>query len=115
MTTSLRPTLAALAADPTSTTVRRLWKALSAEERTQGITAALADDESGWVKTTTRNAVAGALKFRPQTVGTWPRTKLVSEAARLPIDDVQLLSAFLIDLHLGHRRPMMAAFLNELG
>ena len=40
---------------------------------------------------------------------------MVSEAARLPLDDVQLLSAYLVDLHLGHRRPMMAAFLDELG
>jgi hypothetical protein len=114
-TTPLRPALAALAADPTSTTVRRLWKALTAEERTMAITAAMADDPEGWVKNTSRAAVAKALKFRPQTVSTWPRQKLVSEAARLPLEDIQLLSAFIVDLHLGHRRPMMAAFLNHLG
>jgi hypothetical protein len=113
--TPARPALAALAADPSSVTIRRLWKALTPDERSLGITAALADDENGWVKTTTRAAVASALKFRPQTVGTWPRAKLVSEAARLPLDDVQLLSAYLIDLHLGHRRDMMAAFLDALG
>jgi hypothetical protein len=115
MSSPPRPALAALAAAPSSTTIRRLWKALTAEERVQGISAALADDENGWVKTTTRGAVASALRFRPQTVATWPKPKLVSEAARLPIDDVQLLSAFIVDLHLGHRRPMMAAFLDELG
>lgn len=111
----LRPTLAALAAAPASVSVRKLWKALTPDERAEAITAALADDENGWVKATTRNAVASALKFRPQTVATWPRAKLVSEAARLPLDDVQLLSSYLIDLHLGHRRPMMATFLDELG
>jgi hypothetical protein len=114
-TLSLRPALAALAAAPTTTTVRKLWKALTPDERTQAITAALDDDENGWVKSSTRGAIATALKFRPQTVASWPRAKLVAEAARLPLDDVQLLSAYLIDLHLGHRRPMMAAFLNELG
>src|SRR3954467_12521480 len=114
-TTTLRPALAALAAAPRSTTVRKLWKALSAEERAAAITASFSDDENGWVKTTTRAAVAGALKFRPQTVATWPRQKLISEAARLPLDDAQLLSAYLVDLHLGHRRAMMAAFLNALG
>jgi hypothetical protein len=114
-TTLIRPALAALAAAPTATTVRKLWKALSPTERAQGIAAALTDDENGWVRTTTRGAVASALKFRPQTVATWPRPRLVSEAARLPLDDVQLLSAYLVDLHLGHRRPMMAAFLNALG
>jgi hypothetical protein len=113
--TSLRPSLAVLTTAPTSTTIRKLWKALTPEERVQGISAALDDDENGWVKNTTRGAVAGALKFRPQTVATWPRAKLVSEAARLPLDDVQLLGAYLIDLHLGHRRPMMAAFLDALG
>ena len=113
--TPIRPALAALAAAPTATTIRKLWKALTVEERAQGITAALADDENGWVKTTTRGAVAGALRFRPQTVATWPKSKLVAEAARLPLDDVQLLSAYIIDLHLGHRRPMMAAFLDQLG
>ncbi len=113
--TSPRPALAALAAAPTATTIRKLWKALTPEERAQGITAALDDDENGWVKTTTRGSVAGALKFRPQTVATWPKQKLVSEAARLPLDDVQLLSAYIVDLHLGHRRPMMAVFLDQLG
>ena len=113
--TSPRSTLAALAAEPDTVTIRRLWKALTPEERALGITAALADDENGWVKTTTRGAVATALRFRPQTVGTWPRAKLVSEAARLPLDDAQLLSAYLVDLHLGHRREMMATFLDALG
>ena len=115
MPTVLRPALAALAADPSTTTVRKLWKALTAEERTQAIVAAMADDPEGWVKNTTRAAVASALRFRPQTVSTWPRQKLVTEAARLPLDDVQLLSAYIVDLHLGHRRPMMAAFLDQLG
>ena len=115
MPTSLRPALAALAADPTATTVRKLWKALTGDERAQAVSAGLADDPEGWVKNTTRAAVAKALKFRPQTVSTWPRAKLVSEAARLPLDDLQLLSAYIVDLHLGHRRPMMGAFLDELG
>jgi len=114
-TLALRPALAALAAAPASTTIRKLWKALTPEERALGITTALDDDENGWVKATARGAVAGALRFRPQTVATWPRAKLVSEAARLPLDDVQLLSAFIVDLHLGHRRPMMASFLDSLG
>ena len=110
----LRPALATLAAAPTTTTIRKLWKALTPDERARAVDACLTDDDTGGVKTTTRTAVAGALKFRPQTVGTWPRTKLVAEAARLPLDDVQLLSAYIVDLHLGHRRPMMAAFLNAL-
>ncbi|CAN5874017.1 hypothetical protein BH11GEM1_BH11GEM1_18460 [soil metagenome] len=113
--TPLRPALAALAADPTSTSVRRLWKALTPDEKAQAITACLNDDENNWVKTTTRTAVAAALRFRPQTVATWPRPKLVSEAVRLPLDDAQLLSAYIVDLHLGHRRPMMGAFLDALG
>ena len=112
---SLRPSLAAIAAAPANTTIRKLWKALTPEERALGINAALDDDENGWVKTTTRAAVSSALRFRPQTVATWPRAKLVSEAVRLPLDDAQLLSAFLVDLHLGHRRPMMASFLDSLG
>lgn len=114
-TAPLRPALAALAGAPTSTTVRKLWKALSGEERSQAIAAALADDPEGWVKNTTRAAVAKALRFRPQTVSTWPRQKLLTEAARLPLDDLQLLSAYIVDLHLGHRRPMMRTFLDALG
>ena len=73
MTTTLRPSIAALAAAPTTTTVRRLWKALTAAEKTDAITACLSDDENGWVKNSTRTAIAAALKFRPQTVATWPR------------------------------------------
>jgi len=112
---SLRPALAALAATPKTTSIRKLWKALTPEERAAAITASMADDENGWVKNTTRATVAGAIKFRPQTVATWPRQKLISEAARLPIDDVSLLSAFLVDLHLGTRRAMMATFLDAVG
>jgi hypothetical protein len=114
-TPPLRPSLAALAAAPKATTIRKLWKALTPEERTAAISASLVDDANGWVKTTTRGAIAGALKFRPQTVATWPRQKLIAEAARLPLDDAQLLSAYLVDLHLGTRRPMMAAFLDAVG
>lgn len=114
-TSQLRPALAALASAPRSTTIRKLWKALTPEERTTAITAALSDDENGWVKLTTRTAIAAALKFRPQTVAAWPRQKLIAEGVRLPIDDAQLLSAYLVDLHLGHRRPMMAAFLDSIG
>jgi hypothetical protein len=114
-TTSLRPALAALAAAPGSITVRKLWKALTPEERAAAVGASLADDDNGWVRTTTRAAVAKTLRFRPQTVATWPRQKLVAEAARLPLDDASLLSAYLVDLHLGTRRPMMAAFLDAIG
>src|SRR4051794_11247777 len=113
--TALRPALATLAAAPDETTVRKLWKALTPEERAAGISASLADDENGWVKNTTRFAVAKALKFRPQTVAQMPRAKLVSEAARVSIDEPQLLSAFIVDLHLGHRRAMMKQFLDVLG
>ena len=112
---SLRPALAALAAASSTVTVRRLWKALTAEERAAAINACLNDDANGWVKNTTRASVAATLRFRPQTVATWPREKLVSEAARLPLDDAQLLSSYIVDLHLGLRRPMMAAFLDALG
>lgn len=112
---TLRPALAALAADPSTTTVRKLWKALTPDERALAIGTSLTDDENGVMKAMTRNAIATKLKFRPQTVATWPRTKLVSEAARLPLDDAQLLGGYLIDLHLGNRRPMMAAFLDSLG
>lgn len=113
--TMLRPALAVLASAPQTTTLRKLWRALTPEERRAAITAALADDENGWVRSTTRSAIAGALRFRPQTVASWPPARLVSEGARLPLDDVQLLSAFLVDLHLGHRRPMMQQFLDALG
>src|SRR4051794_15782066 len=113
--TTIRPALAALAADPDSTTVRKLWKALTPEERTSGISASLTDDQDGWVKNTTRAQIAKLLKFRPQTVAQMPRTKIVADAARLQLDDVQLISAFIVDLHLGHRRPMMKQFLDVLG
>ncbi len=113
--TTLRPALAALAQAPDETTLRKLWKALTPEERADGIAASLSDDEGGWVKNGTRAAVAKALKFRTQTVAQMPKQKLIADAARLPIDDIQLLGGYLVDLHLGHRRPMMKQFLDVLG
>src|SRR3954466_9952100 len=59
-----RPALAALAAAPTATTIRRLWKALTPAERALGISAALADDENGWVKAATGAAGAGGRRVR---------------------------------------------------
>src|SRR4051812_50227550 len=86
-TLALRPALAALAAEPSATTIRKLWKALTPEERALGITAALDDDENGWVKTTTRGAVAGAPRVPPPTVATPPRPKPVGGAGGAPPDD----------------------------
>jgi hypothetical protein len=111
----MRPLLAELAAAPDTTTVRRLWKALTNEEKAQAITASLADDPDGWIKNNLRASIAKVMRFRPQTVATWPKAKLATEGARLPLDEPSLLSSFLVDLHLGHRRPMMAAFLDSLG
>lgn len=114
-TTPFRPSLARLAADASSVTRTRLWRSLTAEEREAALTAVLAADEQGWGKQKMRALVAKAKRFRPQTVMSWPPAKLVAEAATIASDDVQLVDAALIDLHLGSRRPMMAAFLDMLG
>lgn len=114
-TSPFRPSLARLAADASSVTRTRLWRAFTPEERAAALTAALGADEQGWVKQKMRTLVAKAKRFRPQTVISWPAQKLVAEAASVASEDVQLVDAALVDLHLSSRRPMMAAFLDDVG
>ena len=112
---ALRPALARLAAEHDSVTSRKLWKALTVPERQQALLATLAADEQGWVKARVQGALVKAKRYRPQTVAAMNAQKLASELAPAPVDDAALMDAALVDLHFGHRRALMGAFLDALG
>jgi len=113
--TTLRPALAKLAADPDAITSRKLWKALTVPERQQALMATLAADDQGWVKARVQGALVKAKRYRPQTVAAMNAMKLAGELAPAPVDDAGLIDAALVDLHFGQRRAMMGAFLDALG
>ena len=113
--TALRPALAKLAAEPEGLTTRKLWKALTVAERTQALEAALDADEQGVTTVRVQSALVKGKKYRPQTVGGMNRKKLAAELAPVPLDDSFLIDSALIDYHFAHHRPVMTAFLDQLG
>jgi hypothetical protein len=60
-------------------------------------------------------AIARALKARDVFVRRMPTEKKVAYLATAVRPDEMLASSLLLSLHLGERRPMLAAFLDALG
>ena len=116
MPTQLRPALAKLAADPTTTNSRRLWKAMTADERRQGMEAMLASEpEDQMLRTALRAEIAKARKFRPQVLAKWDDSQLAEAGARLDIGDKGIAWDALTAHLLRNRTAMLVQFLDALG
>jgi len=92
----------------------RIWKRLSWEER-------LAAARHFWAEPppdaapAARAAVARALRSRPQAVGKLPLERRAQGLASVLQPVEVLAAALLVSLHLGERRPLLAAFLDGVG
>ena len=116
MTTSLTPGLAKLAADPSTANSRRLWRAMSVEDRRAALMAMLSDKEDGPVAAAAiRAEIAKARHFRPQVLATWDIAKLADTGAKLDLGDKPIAWEALLALHLKARTPMLVQFLDALG
>jgi hypothetical protein len=60
-------------------------------------------------------AIARHINFRPRSVAALPLDKRSRHLAGLPALPEPLIGRLLISYHLGAQRPMMAAFLEQLG
>jgi len=60
-------------------------------------------------------AIAAALRYRPQAVRKLPAEKRVGYLLRAVRPDDSLAGTLLLALHLGRRAPMLADFLDHLG
>ena len=115
MTGTLRPALAKLAADPTTANSKRLWKAMTVEERREGMTALLASEsEDQMLRAGLRAEIAKARKFRPQVLAKWDDAQLAEAGARLDIGDKGIAWDALTALLLRNRTPMLVQFLDAL-
>jgi hypothetical protein len=112
----LTPALAKLAADPSLANSKRLWRAMSVEDRREALMALLAVKDDGPIAAAAvRAEIAKARHFRPQVLATWDNAKLAETGAKLDIGDKPIAWEALLALHLKVRTPMLAQFLDALG
>ena len=115
MPTNLRPAFAKLAADPTSANSKRLWKAMTVEERRQGMEALLRSEaEDQMLRAGLRAEIAKARKFRPQVLARWDDGQLADAGSRLDIGD-KGIAWDALTAHLLHTKTaMLVQFLDAL-
>lgn len=88
---------------------------MSAERRMAAAEVFWADEQSTEQQIEAVGALAGHMKFRPKTVISLPLDKKVKYLATLPTVSDTVAARALVNYHLEHQRPMMAAFLDLLG
>jgi len=106
--------LGQLALDRLSAT--RVWGALPQDVRAEAARAVYAGErEDPAARRLADAAIAAALRFREVAVQKLPLERRVAHLSRISHPDEALASSLLLALHLGSRRPMLAAFLDALG
>ncbi len=92
-----------------------LWKGMSEEQRLQAADAFWREADSADQQIEAMVLLAQKLKARPKYIATLPVDKKAKHLAHyVGMPDV-LAARLLVSYHLGHQRPMMAAFLDALG
>lgn len=93
----------------------RIWKRLSTEQRLAAADALWRDEQSTEQQVEAVGAIATHMKFRAKSVLNLAHEKRVKYLAALPTITDTIAARALINYHLEHQRPMMAAFLDSLG
>jgi hypothetical protein len=97
-------------------TPSRLWTQLPAEVRALAARSLYAHDrEESSARQLADAAIVRTLRFRELAVRRLPVDKRVEYLVRAARPDDSLSSSLLLALHMEHRRPMLAAFLDALG
>jgi hypothetical protein len=92
-----------------------LWKHLSVDRRRQAAEGFWGDAAVTAEHAEAIGAIAKQLKFRPKSVTVLPLARKAQYLIGLPAVSESLALRLLIYYHIGHQRPMMAAFLDVLG
>lgn len=100
--------------DPDRLSPSRIWSALGPEVKRAGA-GALVRSEDPSDRAEAVAAIAERMKFRPASVRKLPADKRIEYLSRAIHPDDALASSLLLALHLAERRPLLAAFLTELG
>jgi hypothetical protein len=93
----------------------RIWKRLSPARRAMAAEAFWNDEQSTEQQVEAVAAIAAFMKFRTKSVLGLPLERRVRYLTKLPDVSDTIAARALINYHLTHRRPMMAAFLDSLG
>lgn len=93
-------------------TPSRLWMSLPAETRM--LAARSYDWKAPESRLEAELAIVRSLRFREMFVRKLPLEKRIAYIASAVRPEDPLAASLLLALHLGHRRPMLAAFLDEL-
>ncbi len=92
-------------------TPSQLWAGLDPETRTLAAQALYTDRDA---RREGDVAIAAQLRYREVAVRKLPIEQRIKHVLRIPTDD-SLASSLLLALHLKHRKPLLTAFLDELG
>lgn len=93
----------------------RLWKRMTAEQRLAAAEPFWADDQSTDQQIEAVALIASHMKFRTKSVLGLPPEKRVKYLSTLPTITDAIVARALVSYHLERQRPMMSAFLDELG
>jgi hypothetical protein len=92
-----------------------LWKHLSVDRRRQAAEAFWGDAAVTTEHAEAISAIAKHLKFRPKSVAVLPPARRAQYLVALPVITESVALRLLMYYHIGQQRPMMGAFLDELG
>src|SRR3954451_23585510 len=99
----------------TTLTPSRLWKRMTADQRTRAARAFWADPDATDDQVQAALLIAQQKKFRPKTVIGLDLDRKARHLATLGAVPDQIAARALILYHLASQRPMMGAFLDALG
>jgi hypothetical protein len=92
-----------------------IWREMPHEQRLAAALAFWADNDSVPQQMEAIQAIARQLHFRPQSVLRLPQEKLARHLASQSRASESLAGRLLVVYHLSRQRPMLEAFLNQLG
>ena len=93
----------------------KVWKRMSIEQRLAAAEPFWQDEQSTDQHIEAIAAIASHMKFRAKSVLSLPAEKRIKYLVRLPTISDSIVARALVAYHLEKQRPMMAAFLDELG
>lgn len=99
---------------PFETTASRLWRKLSPDERLQAATAFWEQPPEEAIGSAL-GAIVKARRLRPQVARSLPLEARARILAAQTEPGETVAAALLVALHLAHRRPLLAAFLDAVG
>lgn len=93
--------------------LRKIWRAMTADERIRAIRAS-GPDGGTRLLLTLRAHITKALHVRPATVNGWSVSQLAEATLKSPLGE-DVLGDMLIAFHLTERIPLLSAFLDAAG